>query len=167
MAIETDWKIGRAQDSCADCGSEFEPDTECVHALVDGEEGFERRSFHIACWSGVERGDCYSYWKSRTPPAAEEQRRLDYEMLFEFFKRLSDETDEAKRRLAYLVSLVLMRKRLLKFENSFAEGGESFMIVSSKNLLENARLKTYTLSPEESDEMRARLESLFAGKLDA
>jgi len=64
----------------------------------------------------------FCYWKTKLPhPDQKKQIFVDDEMLMAFFERLERETEQEKINFRFVLALVLMRKRRLKYDSSQAE----------------------------------------------
>jgi len=64
----------------------------------------------------------FCYWKTKLPhPDQKKQIFIDDEMLMAFFERLGRETEQEKINFRFVLALVLMRKRRLKYDSSKIE----------------------------------------------
>jgi len=112
-----DWEIKKTLGQCTGTGREFEIGEEYFAALVDGPEGLERRDFSADYWN-ENHPAVYCFWKTKLPnPELKKKVFVDDEMLMAFFDRLSDETDPEKVNFRFVLTLVLMRKRKLKYDS--------------------------------------------------
>ena len=67
----------------------------------------------------------FCYWKTRLPhPNQKKQIFVDDEMLLAFFERLGIETDQEKVNFRFVLALILMRKRRLKYDATRVEGAK-------------------------------------------
>ncbi len=113
-----DWEIKKTLGQCFGTETPFEPGQEYYAALVEGEQGLERRDFSLSYWQ-EHKPEVYCYWKSRMPhPEQKKKLFVDDEMLIAFFDRLAEETDSEKVNFRFVLTLILMRKRKLKYESS-------------------------------------------------
>ncbi|MCK4958633.1 MAG: hypothetical protein KAT00_04525 [Planctomycetes bacterium] len=118
-----DWEIKRTLGQCHVTGEEFKVGEEYFAALVDTEEGFERRDYSVGCWQ-EQKPETYCYWKTKMPDS-EKKRNLfvDDDMLMTFFERLGSETRQEKLDFRFVLALILMRKRILKYDSSKTDNG--------------------------------------------
>lgn len=122
----TDYQVGHATGRCEATGQPLEPGTHCIATLCDreGDEGFDRRDFSSAAWeSGTRPERLFSFWKTIVPqPDAKPRVLVDDAVLMELFERLA--SDERPQRVAFrfVLALILMRKKLLKFTGRRTEG---------------------------------------------
>ena len=119
-----DWEIKKTLGQCSGTGREFEIDEEYFAALVEGEEGLERRDFSVAYWE-AEKPSVYCFWKTKMPnPEQKKKVFVNDEMLMAFFDRLENETDPDKVNFRFVLTLILMRKRKLKYDGCRIEDGQ-------------------------------------------
>lgn len=111
-----EWEIKKTLGQCCGTGREFRIDEEYFAALVETEKGLERRDFCAEYWE-TEKPDVYCFWKTRMPnPEQKKKVFVNDEMLMAFFDRLENETDEDKVNFRFVLTLILMRKRKLKYD---------------------------------------------------
>lgn len=119
-----DWEIKKTIGQCSGTGREFEIDEEYFAALVEGEEGLQRRDFSLAYWE-AEKPPVYCFWKTKMPnPEQKKKVFINDEMLMAFFDRMAEETDADKVNFRFVLTLILMRKRKLKYDGCRIEDGQ-------------------------------------------
>jgi hypothetical protein len=120
MALEQ-WKIEPATRRCAKTGEELAEGCEFYTVLFEEGEGFRREDYSLEAWEGPPEG-AYCHFRSRVPIREKKQRLLvDDDMLINFFVRLAEAEDAGKLRFRFVLALILMRKRILKFEETVHE----------------------------------------------
>lgn len=122
----SEYEISRSSGKCATCGRALEVgDTFFTVVLAEG-DGFLRQDIGVECWQGPPEG-VLCHFRTRLPEREKKRKVLvDDSVLVDFFRRLS-ETDEAgKERFRFVLSLILLRKRLLKYEQTTREAGREF-----------------------------------------
>jgi len=113
-----DWEIKKTLGQCFGTGQPFAVGQEYYAALVETEQGLQRRDYSVDYWN-AERPAVFCFWKSRMPnPEQKKKLFIDDEMLMAFFERLADETEPEKLNFRFVLTLILMRKRRLKYEAS-------------------------------------------------
>ena len=124
MAALSSFPISRPTGSCAATGQPINPGDKFVAALVErqGEEGLERLDYCIEAWLKGERPKpplwLFASWRG-TAGKAEEKRAqftMGDEELIELFEQLGDAADIKRQAFRFLLTLLLIRKRLLKYE---------------------------------------------------
>ena len=119
-----EWEIDKPLGQCCGTGKKIEYGEEYFAALVETEEGLARRDFCADYWL-AEKPDVFCYWKTRLPrPDEKKHRFIDDEMLMAFFERLEKETEQEKINFRFVLALILMRKRRLKYDSSRTEDGK-------------------------------------------
>jgi hypothetical protein len=132
------YEIPRTTGQCASTGRNLEPGEAYYAALVEiseqeqqeaqekGEKlnalGVRRIDCSVAAWEGGNRpGDdvVYCFWKS-TVPAADEKKKLfvDNAVLMNLLERLADTEQEDRLAFRYVIALILMRKRLVRYDGA-------------------------------------------------
>jgi len=112
----SDWEIKRPLGECCGSGRKIESGEEYFGALVETEQGLERRDFSTEFWEST-KPSVFCFWKTKL--AAPDQKKelfIDDGMLMAFFERLAGETDPDKVNFRFVLALVLMRKRRLKYD---------------------------------------------------
>ncbi len=140
------WHVGRVAAQCAACNTELPPTTICWAALCDrpieqltpaekiaeaksknGEEKkpelspFIRVDFCEKCWDEGKRPPepltTFSHWKTTVPvPETKKKLLVDDSVLVDVFARMEGKTEPQEIRFRFVLALILMRKRLLKYE---------------------------------------------------
>ena len=102
---------------------------------------FLRRDFCPSCWEARRGGDEFSFWRHVVPEpeeaAARKKRRLDAMLnpavLFDIFKEMADHPDAARRRFRFVLALMLMRRKKLRFlsigRKRMADGEQDVLVV--------------------------------------
>jgi hypothetical protein len=115
------WQIDKPLGRCWGMGKKIEYGEEYFATLVETEQGFERRDFCTDYWQ-EEKPDVFCYWKTKLPhPDQKKQVFVDDEMLMAFFERLEKETEQERINFRFVLALVLMRKRRLRYDSSRME----------------------------------------------
>lgn len=118
MMTMDEWEINKPLGQCCGTGERIEPGQEYYAALVESEEGLQRRDFCTEYWQS-EKPNVFCYWKSKLPRPDEKKRIfVDDEMLMAFFERLAEETQQEKINFRFVLTLILMRKKRLKYDSS-------------------------------------------------
>ena len=134
-----EWEINKPLGQCCGTGRKIEYGEEYFGALVEIDEGLQRRDFCADYWES-EKPNVFCYWRSKLPhPDQKKQIFVDDEMLMAFFERLENETGQEKVNFRFVLALILMRKRRLKYDATRVENGKEIWrlrIVSEKEIVE-------------------------------
>lgn len=118
------WEVKRSGGRCAGTQRELDFGEEYYAALIDTETGFERQDFCCEYWE-KQQPSVFSYWKTRVPMPNEKKKLfVDNDILVNFFERLAEETEEIKVNFRFVLALILMRKRRLKYEDTVIVAGK-------------------------------------------
>jgi hypothetical protein len=156
-----EWEIEKPLGHCWGTGEKIEAGQEYFAALVETEQGLQRRDFCQQYWE-TEKPGVFCYWKSKLPePGKKKQIFVDEQMLMTFFERLAEETEQEKVNFRFVLALVLMRKRRFKYDSSRTEGDTEIwrlrVVGSDKQFVE-------VVNPQLDEEQVAQL-SLQIGEI--
>lgn len=116
-----EWEIDKPLGRCYGTGRKIEYGEEYFGALVETDQGLERRDFSADYWQ-QEKPDVFCYWKTKLPHPNQKKRRfVDDDMLMAFFDRLTHETEQERVNFRFVLALILMRKRRLKYDSTIGE----------------------------------------------
>jgi hypothetical protein len=117
----SEWEINKPQGQCFGTGRKIETGEDYFGALVQTDGGLQRRDFSSEYWNR-EKPQVFCFWKTRLP-SPEQKKRLfvDDEMLMAFFDRLEKETEQEKINFRFVLTLILMRKRIFKYDQVITE----------------------------------------------
>jgi hypothetical protein len=134
-----EWEINKPLGQCYGTERKIESGEEYFAALVETEEGLQRRDFCADYWES-QKPDVFCYWKSRLPePGQKKQLFVNDQMLMAFFERLERETEPEKINFRFVLALILMRKRILKYDDTRTDNGREIWrlrIVGDKQIVE-------------------------------
>ena len=135
----SEWDINKPLGECFGTSRTIEAGEEYFGALVKTEEGLQRRDFCAEYWES-EKPEVFCYWKTKLPhPDQKKQLFVDDQMLMAFFERLEKETEPEKVNFRFVLALILMRKRILKYDDTRNEDGREIWrlrIVGDKQITE-------------------------------
>lgn len=118
--IDGRYQVARSTGRCAASDRVLEPGTACMAALCDVQEGegFVRIDYSVEAWENGSRPDrLYSFWRAVVPDAKPDTRVfVDDEVLLDLFDRLADDERSQRQAFRFVLALVLLRKRRLKFD---------------------------------------------------
>jgi len=142
--LPEEWKsIPRNERVCADCAKAFEPGDTLFSALYLEDNLFVRRDRCPDCWGPRKDGGEFSYWRTVVPepedPAKKKRRidaMLDPQVLFDVFREMTDDPDPRKRRFRFVLSLMLVRRKKLRFvsiaKRKMADGQQDCLVLKQK-----------------------------------
>ena len=163
---QLDWNISKSLHRCEHCEKEFSEEEAYLSAIYDTGVEFERKDFCVACWETLEvpqREQAFSFWKTEIPKADEPRKMfVDDSVIFDFFQRLASEDEEPiKRNFRYILGLMLMRKKKLKFKDVAREDGKEYLILRRSRTKEEHRVLNPQLTDEEAEQVRLELTQIL------
>jgi len=158
-----DWEIGCRTGVCASSGRAFEEGEEFYTVIFEDGASFRRIDFSLDAWEGTPDGAFCSF-KTRVPVRAKKRKLLvDDELLIDFFLRLEQEQDQELVRVQFrfVLALILMRKRLLRYEDSQVEpDGEVWRMTLMRDRSPH-RVVNPRLNNDEIDRVSGQLSSIL------
>ncbi len=137
------YDVQRPTGRCAITGQALEPDEVYIAALIEAPQppesdtpsdkntatdanttaasaisvGLQRVDISLEAWEQGHRPDhLFSYWRSRVPQPNEKKKLfVDDGVLLDLFDRLADADTAEKLAFRFVLALILMRKRLLRY----------------------------------------------------
>jgi hypothetical protein len=124
-----DYQIQPNTRRCSATGRELRPGERYYGVLLEEEGKFVRKDYSVEAWQGPPEG-AFSFWMGRlAPPQGKRRPPIDDEMLLECFQRLDGQLEASRVRFRYVVALLLMRRRRLKFEETWQDGPQEVLIL--------------------------------------
>lgn len=124
-----DYQIQPNSRRCAVTGRELQVGERFYSALLEEDRQFVRKDFSQEAWKGPPQG-AVSFWTGHVLAATDKAKpRFDDDLLEDCFQRLEGQTEPSRVNFRYVVALLLMRRRRLRFENSVLDGGVEKMIL--------------------------------------
>ena len=160
------WDIQKSERRCSRCSKEFAEEEEYYSALYDTPEALLRKDFCPACWGEPDNADrvaAFSFWKTEIPRADQPKKVfVDDSVIFDFFCRLAAEEDQPlKRNFRYILGLMLMRKKRLKFKDVVHEGGKEYLVLRRSRTQEEHRVLNPGLTDEETKQVQNELTQIL------
>jgi hypothetical protein len=122
-----DYQIQTNTRRCVLTGRELRPGEKVYTVLLDEGGKFIRQDYSSDAWTGPPEGS-FGFWMSRVPALEESRRpRIDDDLLVDCFQRLEGQTEPARLNFRYVVALLLMRRKRLKFEEARMDGGSEIL----------------------------------------
>jgi hypothetical protein len=118
----TDYQIQPNTRRCTVSGRDLRPGEKFFTALVEDGGKFLRQDYSSEAWHGPPPG-AFSFWSGRVPAQQEHRKpRIDDELLMDCFGRLEGQDDPGRVNFRYVLALLLMRRKRLKFEEARKDG---------------------------------------------
>ncbi len=119
------YPIARGTGRCAATGRQLPVGERYVATLVEreGQEGLERLDFGLEAWNSGARPEpparLFATWRTVVPESnAKKASFLSDDELVDLFERLAEATEPKRVGFRYLLALILVRKKVLKYEGA-------------------------------------------------
>jgi hypothetical protein len=161
----TEWEIDKPLGECSGSGRTINYGEEYFAALVEAGGVFERRDFSREYWES-EKPEVYCYWRTKLPnPDEKKAIFVDDEMLMAFFERLAQETEQEKINFRFVLALILMRKRRLKYDSTKAEGEKEIWRLRITGEKQYAEVTNPHLDEEQIEQLSSQLGEILQVEL--
>lgn len=162
----TEYEVTRAVGRCTVTGRTFSEGELFHSALFETPDGFERRDYSTESWEGPPEG-ALCHFQTRLAKKEEARKKLfvDSDVLINLFLRLADIDDPLKLRFRFVLSLIMLRKRLLKYERTVREDSREFWEMRMMRDKTLHRVLNPVLDEQEIQELTGELGSILAGQL--
>jgi len=149
-----DYQIQPNSRRCASTGRELQPGERYFTALLEEDHKFVRKDFCPEAWQGPPAG-AFGFWTGRVTSATDKVKpRFDDDLLEDCFQRLAGQTEPSRVNFRYVVALLLMRRRRLRYETSTMENGIETMTLRCLRTNE----KHAVVNPQLSDDEMAQVQ---------
>jgi hypothetical protein len=134
---------------CAQSGRELQPGEKVYSVLLEADGKWVRQDYSSEAWQGPPHGS-FSFWAGRIPPGEQNQRTpIDDDLLLDCLERLEGEKEPARVNFRYVVALLLMRRKRLRFEEARTEGAQEVLVLRCVRTRNTHRVRNPQLSEEE------------------
>jgi hypothetical protein len=118
----TEYQIQANTRRCYVTGRELQPGEKFYSVLFDQGGQFVRQDYSQENWPGTPEG-AFSFWTGKVPPLDGPRRpQFDDDLLLDCFNRLEGQTEPDRVNFRYVLTLLLMRRKRLKFEEAKMSG---------------------------------------------
>jgi hypothetical protein len=124
-----DYEVQRCTRHCAASGREFEEGEEFYSVLVAEGAEVRRYDYALDAWPGPPEKSL-GFWKSRMPTREAQTNKPKLapgEVMLQLFAELEEAPDRQDMR--YVLALLMVRRRLLRLEETLAEEPEGEVLV--------------------------------------
>jgi hypothetical protein len=124
-----DYQIQPNSRRCAISGRELQVGERFFSALIEEDHRLIRKDFGAEAWQGPP-GAAIGFWTGHVlAPDDKSRPRFDDDLLEDCFQRLDGQTEQSRINFRYIVALLLMRRRRLRFEHSVVSAGVEKMVL--------------------------------------
>jgi len=159
------WQIQRSNGKCAGTGRTLQPEEEYYAALVDKKNCFERCDYSLDYWQ-ENKPQVFCFWKTRILPLNQKKKIwVDDAILINLFERLAEQQESQKIHFRFVLALILMRKRLLKYEDSQKDGEKEIWKMRFSREKEIHQVINPHLEEEQIQQLAQELRTILQGEI--
>jgi hypothetical protein len=162
-----EWNITKSQRRCTQCEAAFAEGAAYTSALYEEQLSFVRRDFCPKCWDALpDRSGVFSFWRTRVPKRDEERKLfVDDSVVLDFFRRLGSGEDEKRLNFRYILALLLMRKKLLKFVDIRRREGREYLVLKQPHEEQEHEVLNPQLNEGQLEQVRQDLSQILEADL--
>jgi len=150
----TEYQIQANTRRCTVSGRELRPGEKIFSVLLDQAGKFVRHDYAAESWQGPPQG-AFSFWMGRVPADDPARKpRIDDELLLDCFRRLEDQLEPDRIQFRYIVALLLLRRKRLKFEDARVENSQEILRLRDAK----TRQEHHVINPRLTDEEMTRVQ---------
>ena len=145
-----EWSINKGSHACFLCEKKFPEEEVYLSALYDENNIFLRKDFCVECWDKECNENIFSYWKtkiSKKPEKVERFAKID--VFCDLFNKLENEKDLSRVNFRYVLSLYLMRKKVLKLITTHKSNDNEYLVLHNVKEAVDTEVLKPRLSEEE------------------
>ncbi len=144
-----EYQIQPSTRRCTVTGRELQPGEKVFSVLLDEGGKFIRKDFSAEAWQGPPP-HAFSFWVGRVSSGDGKRRPpIDDDLLLDCFQRLEGQIETEKVNFRFVLALLLMRRRRLKFEESRTEDGQEVLFLRCNKTGDHHRVVNPNLSEVE------------------
>ena len=122
--------MARPGGRCVLTGREIAPGDKFMAAVRETPAALERADICLDAWEDYPRDGLLAFWQTVMPqPNAKKRLFVDDEVLKQIFEKLADAEEPAKLDFRFVLGLILMRKRLIVYEETRLENDKEIWTV--------------------------------------
>ena len=163
--IPMDYELRRCSRQCALTGRELR-EGETFYSVLTIEDGqLVRHDYSSEAWQGVPVEGVVAWWRSQIPTSESKRRHMaPNDVLLDVFQELENQPDQTDVR--YVLALLLIRRRVLRLEDSHRDGATETLDLYCPRLEQHVQVKVETPTPDRIEEIETWLEGLLFARAD-
>ena len=160
------YQVAKPQGVCSITQQLIAPGEKFMAALRETPAGFERLDISLSAWPQFDRKDVIGFWQT-VMPKHEQKRKVfvDDQVLCEIFERLAETTEPAKLNFRFVLGLILMRKRMIVYEDTRMDGDKEIWQVRFKGRDDKLDLVNPKLDEQQVMEVSQQLSEILNEEL--
>jgi len=157
----TEYQIQPHTRRCHASGRALRPGERFFSVLLEEGGKLVRYDYAGEAWAGPPP-KAYSFWSGNVPAESSSGPfHVDDDLLLDYFLRLDSESESGRLNFRYVVALLLMRRRKLKFEEAVMEYGQEILVLRCTQSDNQYRVPNPRLTEEEIGTVQAEVFKLL------
>lgn len=161
----TDWedKLTRVSLICHRSGQPIVPGEDFYSSLAVAQDGFVRHDYRAEHWTPADAQASLGWWRHRLPLAEEQQgpRLINHATLLTLFHGLTASTRRPEQCFAWLLALLLVRAKKLRYLGLERTGQTAWMLVEDRERSEALRIRDPRMDATEELRVLENLSAVF------
>jgi hypothetical protein len=146
----TEYQIQPNTRRCAVTGRELRAGDKFYSVLLEQGGQFLRQDYSSEAWQGPPHGS-FGFWTGRLPTnEGNRPAPIDEDLLLDCLQRLEGEQEPARVNFRYVVALLLMRRKRLRFEEACMDGDQEVLLLRCLRTRKTYRVLNPRLTEEET-----------------
>jgi len=155
------YQIQTPSRKCARTGRDLTPGEQFYSVVYDRQGQWIREDISRDAWTGVPP-EAFSYWLTRIPTEGQPKKPIiDDEMLWNCFQRLPETNEPKQTGFRYVLTLLLMRHKRLRFVDVKKENDREWLVVRDPKQKTTYSVMDPHLTEERLVELQEELENLL------
>jgi hypothetical protein len=160
------YQVAKPQGVCHITSQPIEPGQKFMAALRETPAGFERLDISLGAWPQFDRKDVIGFWQTVMPKHDHKKKVfVDDQVVCEIFERLAETTEPAKLNFRFVLGLILMRKRMIVYEDTRTDGEKEIWQVRFKGRDDRLDLVNPKLDEQQVMEVSQQLSEILNEEL--
>ena len=163
-----DWKVvTRPTRRCSQCQQRFQKGEICYLALKEQDGNWEKWSFCTPCWRESKeemRRQFFCFWKKCMDSSTTSTTALSPAEMYSLFCSLMEKGDLQSRKFAYLLSLVLVQKRFLRWQGVVRKEGKEILQLYCRQEDQLWEIAIPQIEADEEKEIQRQLAKIWEGE---
>lgn len=160
-----DWQVEHSTGHCATTGRQLAEGEEYYTVLFEEGESFRRADYSVDGWDGPPEGS-YCHFRTRVPIKEKKKQFLvDNAVLANFFVRLADEEDPSRIRFRFVLALILMRKRIVRYDTSEMRDGQEYWRMTMPSDQSTHEVVNPRLTDDQIEDVSRQISAILHGDM--
>lgn len=155
------YEIANSSKRCARTGKALQPGDRYMAMLFERDGQLIREDISLDAWTAPP-AEAFAWWQTRVPEDGTARSAIiDDGLVYDCFVRLDGETEPQKASFRYVLSLWLLRKRKLKFEEVERVEGQDWLLLREPKAKKVHRVLDLHLNEEAIGQVQEEVQNML------